>query len=133
MSYESESSQPEKMCRAQPWSLQLLSVGVVTLAVVSLQCPSVGVVTVAVCRCRYGVVTVSLHCRYGVVTLSLQCRYGVVTVSLRCRYGDVTVAVVAAFFVCWAPFHTQRLMAIYAPADPSPTLEHVLKVTHSVL
>ncbi|KAH9508999.1 hypothetical protein Btru_048527 [Bulinus truncatus] len=29
------------------------------------------------------------------------------------------VAVVVAFFLCWAPFHTQRLMAVY---DGSPTL-----------
>ncbi|XP_012939588.1 pyrokinin-1 receptor [Aplysia californica] len=27
------------------------------------------------------------------------------------------VAVVIAFFLCWAPFHTQRLMTIYVPAD----------------
>ncbi|CAL1539174.1 unnamed protein product, partial [Lymnaea stagnalis] len=27
------------------------------------------------------------------------------------------VAVVIAFFVCWAPFHTQRLMTLYVPPD----------------
>lgn len=27
-----------------------------------------------------------------------------------------TVAVVICFFLCWAPFHAQRLIAIYAPA-----------------
>jgi len=26
------------------------------------------------------------------------------------------VAVVVCFFLCWAPFHAQRLIAIYAPA-----------------
>lgn len=25
----------------------------------------------------------------------------------------MTVAVVVAFFICWAPFHAQRLMTIY--------------------
>ncbi|KAK5649562.1 hypothetical protein RI129_000591 [Pyrocoelia pectoralis] len=32
---------------------------------------------------------------------------------------EFTVAVVVAFFLCWAPFHTQRLVAIYGtiPAD----------------
>lgn len=28
----------------------------------------------------------------------------------------LTVAVVVCFFLCWAPFHAQRLIAIYAPA-----------------
>lgn len=28
----------------------------------------------------------------------------------------VSVAVVVAFFVCWAPFHAQRLMPLYIPA-----------------
>ncbi|KAL8585515.1 hypothetical protein ACOMHN_051400 [Nucella lapillus] len=27
------------------------------------------------------------------------------------------VAVVIAFFVCWAPFHTQRLMTVYIPPN----------------
>lgn len=27
-----------------------------------------------------------------------------------------TVAVVICFFLCWAPFHAQRLIAIYSPA-----------------
>ncbi|XP_076356784.1 neurotensin receptor type 1-like [Tachypleus tridentatus] len=30
------------------------------------------------------------------------------------------VAVVAGFFTCWAPFHAQRLMAIYV-TEPTPT------------
>ena len=40
-----------------------------------------------------------------------------------------SVAVVAAFFICWAPFHAQRLMAIYAPEDPSPRLVFIFNVS----
>ena len=29
----------------------------------------------------------------------------------------VAVAVVVAFFICWAPFHAQRLMTIYIRED----------------
>jgi neuromedin U receptor 1 len=29
----------------------------------------------------------------------------------------VSVAVVVAFFICWAPFHIQRLLTIYLPAE----------------
>ena len=29
----------------------------------------------------------------------------------------VSVAVVVAFFICWAPFHAQRLVAIYGTTD----------------
>lgn len=29
----------------------------------------------------------------------------------------VTVAVVIAFFICWAPFHVQRLVAVYGTTD----------------
>jgi len=29
----------------------------------------------------------------------------------------VVVAVVVAFFICWAPFHAQRLMTIYIRED----------------
>ncbi|XP_041352308.1 pyrokinin-1 receptor-like [Gigantopelta aegis] len=37
------------------------------------------------------------------------------------------VAVVIAFFVCWAPFHTQRLMTIYIPADAWTDQLHVIQ------
>ena len=30
---------------------------------------------------------------------------------------SLSVAVVVAFFVCWAPFHAQRLMTIYIKAE----------------
>jgi len=30
-----------------------------------------------------------------------------------CMLFDVSVAVVVAFFICWAPFHAQRLLTIY--------------------
>ncbi|KAK8783433.1 hypothetical protein V5799_010200, partial [Amblyomma americanum] len=36
-------------------------------------------------------------------------------------------AVVVAFFLCWAPFHAQRLMAVYAGA-PTPALEIAFKL-----
>ena len=29
----------------------------------------------------------------------------------------ISVAVVVAFLICWAPFHTQRLMSIYLPGN----------------
>ena len=31
----------------------------------------------------------------------------------------VTVAVVVAFFICWAPFHAQRLILMYVDGDPA--------------
>jgi len=37
-----------------------------------------------------------------------------VDVGSRCV---VVVAVVVAFFICWAPFHAQRLMTIYIRED----------------
>lgn len=36
----------------------------------------------------------------------------------------VTVAVVIAFFICWAPFHVQRLVATYTPR-PSTMAESI--------
>lgn len=31
--------------------------------------------------------------------------------------NPIPVAVVVAFFICWAPFHAQRLLAVYASPD----------------
>lgn len=31
----------------------------------------------------------------------------------------VVVAVVIAFFICWAPFHAQRLLYVYAKDSPN--------------
>jgi len=32
-------------------------------------------------------------------------------------FAHYAVAVVVAFFICWAPFHAQRLMTIYVRND----------------
>lgn len=50
----------------------------------------------------------------------------------------VSVAVVVAFIICWAPFHAQRLVAIYGlrSAQPSSTvlfLYMVLTYTSGIL
>ncbi|XP_067144514.1 pyrokinin-1 receptor-like isoform X2 [Centruroides vittatus] len=47
--------------------------------------------------------------------------------SSRRAVVKMLVAVVVAFFICWAPFHAQRLMAIYVK-NPTPTDEIVYMV-----
>ncbi|XP_037084295.1 pyrokinin-1 receptor-like [Pollicipes pollicipes] len=42
------------------------------------------------------------------------------------------VAVVVAFFICWAPFHAQRLMIIYAPGNRYPALNDIKQGLHYV-
>lgn len=42
--------------------------------------------------------------------------------SSRKAVINMLIAVVVAFFICWAPFHAQRLMAVYARV-PTPALE----------
>lgn len=45
---------------------------------------------------------------------------------------DPLVSVVVAFFVCWAPFHCQRLLAIYAQGTKSRTLVAIYDmITHA--
>lgn len=38
------------------------------------------------------------------------------------------MAVVAGFFVCWAPFHAQRLLAIYYDVSSGPTVVAIYKI-----
>jgi hypothetical protein len=40
----------------------------------------------------------------------------------------VTVAVVVAFFICWAPFHAQRLLAVYGSGshDQRPSASMII-------
>lgn len=44
----------------------------------------------------------------------------------------ITVAVVVAFFICWAPFHSQRLLAVYAQSRKSEP-EGALVLVYSTL
>ncbi|XP_071439458.1 pyrokinin-1 receptor-like [Hetaerina americana] len=45
------------------------------------------------------------------------------------RVVKMLVAVVIAFFLCWAPFHTQRLVAIYGSnSDNTPKNPHMLQL-----
>jgi len=48
------------------------------------------------------------------------------------RVVTCPVAVVVAFFICWAPFHTQRLMSAYAnSADAAAGPEAVVNATNA--
>ena len=71
------------------------------------------------------------HARRSVARASLRGRNSGI-LSARRAVIRMLVAVVAAFFICWAPFHTQRLMAIYAPVDLSPAHEYSLRCLHYV-
>ena len=45
----------------------------------------------------------------------------------------ISVAVVVAFFICWAPFHTQRLMVIYLKKEHwTPALKTVFSVLYYI-
>lgn len=48
-----------------------------------------------------------------------------VTLLLKIVYNTyfVSVAVVVAFFICWAPFHAQRLVALYLATAPKEAQE----------
>ncbi|XP_068081221.1 pyrokinin-1 receptor-like [Anabrus simplex] len=43
------------------------------------------------------------------------------------------VAVVVAFFICWAPFHAQRLLAVYASPSDAGRPSHVTVVVYHAL
>jgi membrane protease YdiL (CAAX protease family) len=40
----------------------------------------------------------------------------------------VAVAVVAAFFICWAPFHAQRLLAVYLSNASKEAQDHTITI-----
>lgn len=52
----------------------------------------------------------------------MPCAWGAVLKKRELRWMKLlllffTVAVVVAFFICWAPFHAQRLVAIYGTTE----------------
>ncbi|XP_045534577.1 pyrokinin-1 receptor [Papilio machaon] len=49
------------------------------------------------------------------------------------RVIKMLVAVVVAFFVCWAPFHAQRLVAIYGTREDHHAKSPILLVIYSTL
>jgi hypothetical protein len=40
----------------------------------------------------------------------------------------ISVAVVVAFFICWAPFHAQRLFAIYATKKQASVMLKIYEI-----
>lgn len=45
------------------------------------------------------------------------------------HYVVITVAVVIAFFLCWAPFQSQRLMTLYIPLEDWTPQLHMIQTT----
>nr|XP_018906643.1 PREDICTED: neuropeptides capa receptor-like [Bemisia tabaci] len=43
------------------------------------------------------------------------------------------VAVVVAFFLCWAPFHAQRLLAVHLASNENETPNHAFTIFYSIL
>ncbi|XP_006619665.1 uncharacterized protein LOC102680664, partial [Apis dorsata] len=52
--------------------------------------------------------------------------------KLSKRFNRVSVAVVVAFFICWAPFHAQRLLAVYAQNSKDKP-EDALVIIYTIL
>ena len=49
------------------------------------------------------------------------------------KHNFVSVAVVAAFFICWAPFHAQRLLAVYMQSASAETQAIGIKIYMPVM
>nr|CAD7196112.1 unnamed protein product [Timema douglasi] len=52
---------------------------------------------------------------------------------LVATYGDAWLAVVVTFFICWAPFHAQRLLAVYGGGDAERRPSPVMIIIYSIL
>ncbi|XP_054724059.1 neuropeptides capa receptor-like [Uloborus diversus] len=51
--------------------------------------------------------------------------------EIRRSVNKMLIAVVIAFFICWAPFHAQRLLAVYvAPEDWTVTLRRANEILY---
>lgn len=46
---------------------------------------------------------------------------------------DIAVAVVVAFFLCWAPFHAQRLLSVYGSTGDNTPKNHTYYVIYVAL
>ncbi|XP_014262594.1 pyrokinin-1 receptor-like [Cimex lectularius] len=79
-----------------------------------------------------------ITCLYVLIGLKLRKSKAIKRPALEPLRGQnhvirLLVAVVVAFFICWAPFHAQRLLAVYAYNSASSNYSTVLLTTYKVL